>query len=388
MAQKYTQFGHYTLYKRGNRWHYYYYEGHKRVRKSTGKARKSDALDVISQLMEAKGKSHKTFREYADPFFIWETCPRVKRRLDEGKTIGKTHVKKSRAWLKNYVFKDPIFPHLQISAIRRADILDLRNRLRKKAGINTVNKVISTVKTILSEAHFREDIAGDPGAKIGIIKHEKKERGILSADELSFLFKNIPGVWDSLLAYCVFNTAAKTGLRCGEVLALTWGAIDFQNEVLDISQAWKDRQTLGLPKSNKKRKIPVSSTVTAPLLHLQEESIRIAEPDLMFCYDDGSRLGVTWWKKAFTRAMDAAEKTEKACTDWSERNVTPHSLRHSLNSHLLAGGADPIKVRAYMGWSDNVFQPILTPVQAGYTRWPPEHLRDLVPAIDKIFSTV
>ena len=84
----------------------------------------------------------------------------------------------------------------------------------------------------------------------------------------------------------------------------------------------------------------------------------------------------------------AAEKTEKACTDWSERNVTPHSLRHSLNSHLLAAGADPIKVRAFMGWSDNVFHPVLTPVQAGYTRWPPEHLRDLIPQIDKIFRTV
>ena len=388
MAQKYTQFGHCTLYKRGNRWHYYSYEGHKRVRKSTGKAKKSDALDVISQLMEAKGKSDKTFREYAEPFFIWETCPRVKRRLDEGKSIGQTHVKKSRAWLENYGFKDPIFPHLQISAIRRADILDLRNRLRKKAGINTVNKVVSTVKTVLSEAHFREDIAGDPGAKIGIIKHEKKERGILTGAELAFLFKDIPGVWGDLQAYCVFNIAAKTGMRCGEILALHWGAVDFENETIDIRQAWKDAKTLGLPKSNKKRKIPVSSGVLDPLLNLQEESIRIADTDLVFCYDDGSRLGVTWWKKAFTRAMDTAEKTEKACTDWKERNVTPHSLRHSLNSHLLAAGADPIKIRAYMGWSDNVFQPVLTPVQVGYTRWPPEHLRDLMPIIDKIFSTV
>lgn len=94
--------------------------------------------------------------------------------------------------------------------------------------------MIATVKTILSEAHFREDIDSDPGAKIGIIKREKRERGILSQDELAFLFKDIPVVWDSLQAYCVFNTAAKTGLRCGEVLALTWGALDFQEEIMDI----------------------------------------------------------------------------------------------------------------------------------------------------------
>ena len=68
MAQKYTPFGHYMLYKRGNRWHYYYYEGQKRVRKSTGKARKSEALAVISDLMEARDKSEKSCREYAEPF--------------------------------------------------------------------------------------------------------------------------------------------------------------------------------------------------------------------------------------------------------------------------------------------------------------------------------
>jgi integrase len=336
--------------------------------------------------MRVQGKSDKTFREYAAFFFIWESCSRVKRRLDEGKSIGQTHVKKSRAWLENYVFKDPIFPHLQICVIRRADILDLRNRVRKKVGINTVNKVISTVKTILSEAYFREEIDNDPGAKIGNIKHEKKERGILNQEELSFLFKEMPEVWGSLQAYCVFNMAARTGMRCGEILALTWGAVDFKNRTIDIRQAWKDATTLGLPKSNRKRKIPVSSGVLDPLLSLEEESIRIAETDLVFCYDDGSRFGVTWWRQTFAQAMNTAEQTEKACTDWRERNVTPHSLRHSLNSHLLAVGCDPIKVRAYMGWSDSGFQPVLTPVQAGYTRWPPEHLRDLLPKIEAIFN--
>ena len=164
------------------------------------------------------------------------------------------------------------------------------------------------------------------------------------------------------------------------------GFTSLASTVIESWKAWKDAKTVGLPKSNKKRKIPVSSSVIQPLLALQEESIRIAESDLVFCYDDGSRLGVTWWKKSFTRAMDTAEKTERACTDWRERNITPHSLRHSLNSHLLAAGCDPIKVRAYMGWSDNMFQPILTPVQAGYTRWPPEHLRDQVKVIDQLFN--
>jgi integrase len=270
--------------------------------------------------------------------------------------------------------------------IRRAHILDLRNRLKEKTGLNTVNKVIATVKTVLSEAYFRQEIEIDPGSRIGNIQHAKQERGILSLEELGFLFKEIPGPWGDLQAYCVFNTAVKTGMRCGEVLALTWDAIDFQADTIDIRQAWKDQHNRGLPKSNKKRKIPVVRSVLDPLLQLQEESVRIATTDLVFCYEDGLRLGVTWWKNRFTKAMIKAEESEKACTDWKDRNITPHSLRHSLNSHLLNSGCDPIKVRAYMGWSDNIVQPILTAVQAGYTHWPPDMLRDLLPSIDALFD--
>jgi integrase len=402
VAKKYTQFDHYTLVKRGGRWHFYYYEGRKRVRRSTGKSKKSDALKVVAEYFRQKDKPEQSFREYARPYFLWETCPRVRRRLDEGKSIGKTHVQKSRRWLEVYVFADPIFPHLQLSRIRRADILELRNRLKKKAGLNTVNKVISTVKTILAEAYFRQDIEADPGSKIGVINYDRQEKGILSREELAWLFAEVPGVWDDLQTCCVFNTAARTGMRCGELLGLTWAQLNFDEETIDISRAWKDKDTIGPPKSGRKRRIPVVGDLLQLLQRLEAESVRTASGDLVFCYGDGTRLGVTWWRKAFGKAMDAAVQKRKQLADlspkaaaeipdltgWNDRNITPHSLRHSLNSHLLAAGCDPIKVRAYMGWSDNVAQPVLTPVQTGYTHWSPEHLRDLLPFIENLYEQI
>lgn len=343
----------------------------------------------------------KTFREYAEPYFVWGTCPRVERKLDERKTIGKTHVKKSRRWLEKYVFDDP-FALLMMDQIKRADILDLRKRLKQKTGINTVNKVVSTVKTVLSEAYFRNDIDYNPGSQIGNINYDKREKGILTQEELHELFNEIPGHWSDLRTYCVFNTAAKTGMRCGEVLALMWSGIDFSEYVFDICQAWSDRSTLGLPKSRRKRRIPVVFSVIEPLKLLHEESIRISSTDLVFCYDDGSRLGATWWRKNFCKTLvraGLAVKEPKQYRDKKGRKrviykyknkrgkwITPHSLRHSLNSHLLSAGCDILKVRAYLGWSDNIRQPVLTPVQQGYTHWLPEHLRDLLPAIEGVFA--
>ncbi|GAB1455884.1 hypothetical protein MASR2M48_11910 [Spirochaetota bacterium] len=54
----------------------------------------------------------------------------------------------------------------------------MRSRLLKSGiGTNTVNKCISTIKTILSEACFRDDIDSILEPKIGTIKYEKKNEG-------------------------------------------------------------------------------------------------------------------------------------------------------------------------------------------------------------------
>ncbi|MCP6720457.1 MAG: hypothetical protein KJI72_04040 [Patescibacteria group bacterium] len=86
--------------------------------------------------------------------------------------MGRSHVEKSRRWLEKYVFPDP-FAKLSFRSIKRRDILDLRERLLEKVGPNTVNKVIDTVKTIFSEAYFREEIDRDTGHKIGNVNYEK-----------------------------------------------------------------------------------------------------------------------------------------------------------------------------------------------------------------------
>ena len=139
---------------------------------------------------------------------------------------------------------------------------------------------------------------------------------------------------------------------------------------------------LGKPKWGKERFIPISSAVMTELHSIYDNSVRIRPSDLVFCYDDGNRLGVTWWRKNFDRAIYNA-KTEKILSE--EKKYTPHCLRHSINTHLLAAGADPVKVRQYLGWSENARIQVLTPVQSTYTHLKGEHLSDIVTQIDKMF---
>jgi len=166
-------------YKRSGKKYYYfhYYNKNKRLEKSNRQTTKYKAEQFIKDFIDrfnnpSKPPSHDkgeiSFKDYAEPYFKWNTCPRVRRRLNEGKSIGKTHVKKSRQWLEKYVFPDT-FSTLKMNLIRRADILELRESVQKQVGAYTCNKVIVTVKTIFSKAFFREEIERNPGARIGNI---------------------------------------------------------------------------------------------------------------------------------------------------------------------------------------------------------------------------
>ena len=346
-------------------------------RKTTGCSTKSEAASfVLNRIEELKSRKARkastlTLREYAEPFWIWETCPHVERLRSEGKSITKNHVKIQRSIMENHLFPDPIVS-IQIGEITRDDILQFRSRLIKKLGLTrTVQKTMGVLKTILKEAYFREHIDRDPTVGIGKIKYEQKEAGIFSKEELKRMFSSVPGIWSDIKGYCAFLLAATTGMRRGEILALRWKDIDFDHGVITVERAWKGKDEIGLPKWNRKRVVPVPEKTLSALFVLRDESIRIAPIDLVFCYDDGSRLGETWWKKRFTKAM------EMAGIDYRSRNLKPHSFRHTLNTILRDAGQDPAKIRASLGWQQEK-------TQDNYTHWNIEHLKDQARIIDNL----
>ena len=325
--------------------------------------------------------SEMLFREYAEPFYDWDAYPRIRRKRKEGKRIGRTHARTSRLTLRNHVFADE-FAGLAMGDIRRGHVVDLRDRLSESLHPATVHKALSAVKAILTEAFYREEIPDNLGAQVGSVSYTRAERGVLTSAELSRLFSEIPGAWGARLPYSVFNAAARTGMRAGEVLALQWDAVDFSQGTVDVHRAWQGNELVDQVKSLK-RVIPVSNSVLGPLAALRDDGIRTRPEDLVFCHEfNGARLGQTWWRKHFVSAMEVAG------IDWRARNVTGHSLRHSLNTHLLARGANEAKLRGYFGWSEGAsFTAVLTTVQAGYTHWSAADLSEVASEVDVIFTS-
>lgn len=117
---------------------------------------------------------------------------------------------------------------------------------------------MSVLKTILKETFFREDLERDLTTGVGNTKYESGEIGVLAEAELKTLFpRTIPDPWDDINAYAVFMTAAVTGMRRWEILALQWQHVNLTRSYLQTDQAWKDLHELGKPKWNKTRVSPL-----------------------------------------------------------------------------------------------------------------------------------
>jgi integrase len=364
----------YLLWKRGRVWYYKVPEGKHYL--STGQStRRAAEQFVIEVIHQERGSvpQYCSFRRYAEPFFLWDRCPHIRRVLEETGRFTERHARIQRGRLKNHVFGDP-FAAKRLSEITRADIFDLRSRLLKRCSPATANKVIDVVKVVLREAVIREELRRDPTELVRRVRHQKRERGVFTVEELRRLFPERGyGPWKDACDYTCFFLAAVSGARRGELLVLRWRHLDFEGQYLKITEAWKGRDEIGGTKSGRARIVPLSSRIFEKFDTLRLESLHVQPDDFLFCYDDGSRVGETWWHERFKRALRRAE------IEPAGRWLTPHSFRHTVNTIVRDAGQDPAKIRAVLGWMDEA-------IQDNYTHWEAQHLRQWAEIVDEIWG--
>jgi len=77
----------------------------------------------------------------------------------------------------------------------------------------------------------------------------------------------------------LFLTAAFTGLRMGELLALRWRDVDFAGATIRVRGSYAGGQ-LTTPKSGKVRAVPMAPDVAAALAQLGRREFRVGDDDL------------------------------------------------------------------------------------------------------------
>jgi len=230
-------------------------------------------------------------KEYSADFFVWDRCLHCRKLREEGRQITRRYAHGQRLLLDKYLLTDRIADK-PLSAITRVDVLDCRSRLAALLGekVNTANKALAVLKTILKEALFREDFRRDPTAGVSNLKEDRGEARIFMAAELRALFPVAGlGPWKDLQTKDVFLVAASTGMRRGEIFALRWRHVDFEHVLVNVDEAWKRREETGAPKCGHKRVVPLPDVTAEALRDLWERrDPKLAGSDcLAFSFIDG-----------------------------------------------------------------------------------------------------
>jgi integrase len=145
----------------------------------------------------------------------------------------------------------------------------------------------------------------------------------------------------------LFFVLAGTGMRLGEALALQPDDVDAGSKTIRICRAFSEDGLLDTPKSGHGRTVEMSESLSQALL--KQELLRRQDklkygwtelPQWLFVTKAGTPLDPA----NVRRAMQSLLKKAKL-----PLHFTPHCLRHTYASILLAEGVSPVYVQEQLG---------------------------------------
>lgn len=238
-----------------------------------------------------------------------------------------------------------------LAKLRPTDVEALITWLRKKGlSQSTVRSAFGVFRMALDGAVRDGLIAKNPAAQVARPSVDQAEVRHLAADELIAVLRAIEGSRH----YLAIRLLATTGLRRGEVLALHWKDVDLAEGLLHV------RGTLGRvggdlvitpPKTARaRRSVPIPVDLVKLLSQhrttQKRERLQAAnqwvKSDLVFATPLGGP----------TDPRNVLRTIQEAATRLGLEGVGAHTLRHSVATMLLEGGAHAKLVADVLGHSD------------------------------------
>lgn len=281
-----------------------------------------------------------------------------------------------------------------ISTIDKARVKAWRAE-RRKSGVKpaTINRDVAALSAVLSAAADEGLIPANPIARqLKPLKTDDSRVRYLAPDELERLHAAIrardaamiakrdrANEWRSERGYPLLPAlpnfgdhitpvvilALNTGMRRGEILGLSWRAVQFQDNIITVAGE-TDETGAGGSKSGRTRHIPMSKAARAVLEQWKEQQSlvhKIRAAGLVFPAKDGSRMFSI--KTAWGHLVNDAELTD----------FRFHDCRHHFCSTLVQRGVPLVRVRDLAGHSTIA-------LTERYSHLAPNDLADAVAVLD------
>lgn len=261
--------------------------------------------------------------------------------------------------IRNYVVGSAI-ANIKLKDLRTSHLQSYYNNLSETSSVNVIHNLNKLIKSGLSQALSENYISKNYACLVTLKKKDKKkEVEYLTIEEQNRFLDQCKG--HRLEA--IFYMALFTGLRLGELLALTWDDIDIDAAKVAVNKSVK---LVGIPDKDGKREYktiiqePKTATsirsVPIPDIAINvlkkhkrvqlQERIKAGEAyinnNIVFANPIGGYTNESNLRKIYKKLLAKAEIEE----------VKFHSLRHTYATTLFIKDVSPKVVQALMGHSD------------------------------------
>lgn len=239
-----------------------------------------------------------------------------------------------------------------------ADLFSIQTDDRPLSA-STVKGYHTFISAVLHQAVCEQLIPANPADRATLPKMtDKKEVGTYTPEQLAAILQaaeSQPLKWKTLI-----HLLLATGCRRGEIIGLTWNAVDWTHNRIHIEQTVS---------YNKQRGVYVDSTKTAKavrwiqlppqtaqLLHEYREQYYKplksaagknwnADSDFIFVQDSGEHIGSVMHPHSVNKYLTAFSASHDL------PHIHPHKFRHSAASMLFYAGVDAVSIAGLLGHS-------------------------------------
>jgi len=231
------------------------------------------------------------------------------------------------------IYQDKKIEPLKITTQDLKDLLQWVNELGMLATSQA--RLISGIKSFYKFLIMEDLITKDPSELIEAPKTRRKLPDVLTIEEIESLI----GALDLSKAENIRNKAMlellySSGLRVTELIELK------------ISNYYPDVEFVKITgKGNKERLVPIGDTAMKHIAIYREtvrnhQEINKGQEDFMFLNRRGNKL---------SRIMVFMIIKDLALKIGLQKNISPHTFRHSFATHLIEGGADLRAIQEMLG---------------------------------------
>ena len=234
------------------------------------------------------------------------------------------------------IVENTIIPHLGIKRLDEVKRLDVKRLIESVHHLSSARKrtIVGVLSGIFSCALEDELVEVNPCHRMRRYCGNQTLRDVapLTSDEVQTLLDNASALPHEVFTF--FLMAVRTGLRVGELLALEWNDIDFENRFVEVKKGLNVvTKQVSLPKNKKTRKVDLTYATVQALRRLQAERkvINIGGNEIVF-----SSLSYQVLKTRIVNEIDP-------------KPIRLHDLGHTYATLRIAKGDNILDVSKQLG---------------------------------------